>query len=33
MIPWELLGEARTPDGNAMTLTRRGGEYMIMADG
>jgi spermidine synthase len=33
MIPWELLGEARTPDGNSMTLTRRGGEYMIMADG
>ncbi|CAN5865996.1 spermidine synthase [soil metagenome] len=33
MIPWELLGEARTPEGNAMTLTRRGGEYMIMADG
>ncbi len=33
MIPWELLGEARTPDGNAMTLTRRGREYMIMADG
>ena len=33
MIPWELLGEARTPDGNAMTLTRRGSEYMIMADG
>ena len=33
MIPWELLGEARTPEGNPMTLTRRGGEYMIMADG
>ncbi len=33
MIPWELLGEARTPDGNPMTLTRRGSEYMIMADG
>lgn len=33
MIPWELLGEALTPDGNAMTLTRRGSEYMIMADG
>ena len=31
--PWELLGEARTPEGNLMTLTRRGGEYMIMADG
>lgn len=33
MIPWELLGEARTPDGNIMTLTRRSSEYMIMADG
>jgi spermidine synthase len=33
MIPWELIDEARTPDGNAMTLTRRGHEYMIMADG
>jgi spermidine synthase len=31
--PWELLGEARTPDGKAMTLTRRGGEYVIHADG
>ena len=33
MIPWELLGESRTPDGNVMTLTKRGSEYMIMADG
>jgi spermidine synthase len=33
MIPWQLLGEAPTPDGNAMTLTRRGNDYMIMADG
>ncbi len=33
MIPWELLGEARTPDGTAMTLTRRGKDYMILADG
>ena len=33
MIPWELLGEARTPDGNVMMLTRRGNEYLIMADG
>jgi spermidine synthase len=31
--PWELLGEARTPEGTHMTLTRRGGEYMILADG
>jgi spermidine synthase len=33
MIPWELLGEARTPEGTHMTLTRRGSEYMILADG
>ncbi|MDB4939537.1 MAG: spermidine synthase [Labilithrix sp.] len=33
MIPWELLGEARTPEGTHMTLTRRGNEYMILADG
>jgi spermidine synthase len=31
--PWELLGEARTPDGKLMTLTRRGNEYVIHADG
>ena len=33
MIPWELLGQARTPEGTEMTLTRRGNEYMILADG
>ena len=33
IIPWELLGEARTPEGTHMTLTRRGSEYMILADG
>ncbi len=33
MIPWELIGEARTPEGTHMTLTRRGSEYMILADG
>jgi spermidine synthase len=33
MTPWELLGEARTPEGTHMTLTRRGNEYMILADG
>ena len=33
MKPWELLGEATTPEGTLMTLTRRGGEYMILADG
>jgi spermidine synthase len=31
--PWELLGEAHTPEGTLMTLTRRGNEYMILADG
>lgn len=33
ILPWELLGEARTPEGTHMTLTRRGSEYMILADG
>jgi spermidine synthase len=33
MKPWELLGETRTPDGTLMTLTRRDGEYLILADG
>ena len=33
MLPWELLGEARTPDGAPMALTRRGNEYMILVDG
>jgi spermidine synthase len=29
----ELLGRVRTPDGTDMTLMRRGGEYVILADG
>ena len=33
MNPWELLGQSRTPEGTEMTLTRRGNEYMILADG
>ncbi len=33
MKPWELLGEARTPDGGLLALTRRGGEYVIHAGG
>jgi len=33
MKPWQLLGETRAPDGKAMTLTRRGNEYVIHADG
>lgn len=33
MKPWQLLDETRTPDGKAMALTLRGGEYVIHADG
>ena len=33
MKPWELLGQTRTPDGDDMTLMRRGGEYVILANG
>lgn len=33
MTPWELLGRVRTPDGTDLTLTRRGNEYVILADG
>ena len=33
MKPWELLGQTRTPDGTLMTLTRRDGEYLILANG
>ncbi len=33
MKAWALLGRARTPDGTEMTLVRRGGEYLILADG
>jgi spermidine synthase len=31
--PWELLGEAQSPDGTALTLTRHDREYVIMANG
>lgn len=31
--PWEILGEARTPDGALMTLTRRDREFFLLADG
>jgi spermidine synthase len=31
--PLELLGEARTPDGTTISLTRRDLEYIILADG
>jgi spermidine synthase len=31
--PWELLGQTRTPDGEDMSLTRQGTEYVILAGG
>jgi spermidine synthase len=31
--PWELLGQTCTPDGADMRLIRRGGEYVILANG
>jgi spermidine synthase len=31
--PWELLGQTRTPDGEDMSLTRQGSEYVILASG
>jgi spermidine synthase len=31
--PWELLGQASTPDGVDLTLTRRDREYVILAGG
>src|SRR6185295_5571172 len=31
--PWELLGQTTTPDGVEMALTRRDGEYVILAAG
>ena len=33
MIPWEVLGEATAPDGTKLSLTRRGHEYVILANG
>ena len=33
MKPWELLGQTRTPDGEDMSLTRQGSEYVILASG
>jgi spermidine synthase len=33
MKPWETLGQARTPDGATMTLTRSGDEHVIRVDG
>jgi spermidine synthase len=31
--PWELLGQARTPDGDDMSLMRRGAEHIVLANG
>jgi spermidine synthase len=31
--PWELLGRARTPEGEELTLMRRDAEYVILASG
>ena len=33
MKRWELLGEARTPDGTLLALTRHDREYVILANG
>ena len=33
MKPWELIGQTCTPDGTDMRLVRRGGEYVILANG
>ncbi len=33
MKPWELIDSVTTPDGSDMTLSRRGHEYLILADG
>ena len=33
MRPWELLGQTSTPDGEDMSLTRQGSEYVILAGG
>ena len=33
MKRWELLGEARTPEGEGITLMRRDQEYVILAGG
>jgi spermidine synthase len=33
MIPWELLGRTRAPDGGELTLHRRDREFVIRVDG
>jgi len=32
MKPWELIDSVKTPDGSEMTLKRRNGEYLILAN-
>ncbi len=33
MQPWQVLGETLTPDGDTLTLTLQGSEYVILANG
>jgi spermidine synthase len=33
MLPWEVLGDTTAPDGTQLSLRRRGGEYIIFANG
>lgn len=33
MKPWQLLGQAHSPDGTLLKLVRRSDEYIILADG
>jgi len=33
MIPWEILGRERAPDGGELVLYRRGGEFVIRVGG
>ena len=33
MIPWEVLGRARAPDGGELILSHRDGEFVIRVDG
>jgi spermidine synthase len=33
MIPWEVLGRARAPDGGELVLYQRGGEFVIRVGG
>lgn len=33
MKRWELLGQTRTPEGEELTLTRQGSEFVILASG